>query len=191
MRFSSKIKVSGTKDFERLVFTFQAKEGVVTIGVPKNMRSRKRRGRGSIPLWKLVVWGEEGTATQQARPVLKTTFDNKGRSWQRSLLSGALMAARRGDPLRKAVQRLGRRVSKDIELAYATYRKIANKPATVANKGRNDPMIETGQMHRAFRATWRKTKSSGVRPSEVRGIMKQLARLSKQGGRLPPETKPR
>lgn len=182
MRFKSAIKVDGARGLERLVFTFQAKEGQVTVGVPRNMRSRPRRGRPSIPLWKLVIWGEEGTPNQPARPVLKTTYDNKGRSWQRSLLSGALMAARRGEPLKKAVRRLGLRVADDVERAYATYRKIPNAPATVANKGKDDPLIERGQMSKAFRSTWRKTKNSGVRPSEVRGIMRALTRLTKRGG---------
>ena len=57
-------------------------------------------------------------------------------------------------------------MSKDIEQAYATYRKIANKPATVANKGRNDPMIDWADASRLPGHVAKDQKQREFAPSE-------------------------
>lgn len=166
--------VSSAKDLENMLFSLAAAEGEFVIGVPTRYRSK--RGQ-NLPMSVVADIQEYGLPKRNipARPVLGPLMDTKGPSWQRSVLSRALTATRmRNKAPRNLFQRLGQKIVRDIELAYLVNRTEANKPSTIARKGRNDPLLDSKQLSKIWRMRWvsaNKKPPAGL-VSLVRGFSK-------------------
>lgn len=96
-------------------------------------------------------YNEFGTENIPARPFIRGTHDEKKREWAtkitrrfRSLMYGHIDAE-------QFLRMVGRMSRDDIKAAVIAWSTPPNAPRTVAQKGFDDPLIETGEMRDAVR----------------------------------------
>jgi hypothetical protein len=53
-----------------------------------------------------------------------------------------------GDSPREAVQVIGHRMVEDIRKVFGSSKLKANAPSTIKKKGRNEPLVDSGEMRR-------------------------------------------
>lgn len=127
-----------------------AENGIdLAVGLPKE--------RTPPDLIQIAAYNEFGTKEIPARPFVRTTLDRNGTRYSRRIadaLGAAVDGWRRGggDDLRLEVERIGREIASDMQGVIQNGIKPANAPSTVARKGSNRPLIDTGRLLRSI--TW-------------------------------------
>lgn len=95
-------------------------------------------------------FNEFGTDTAPARSFIRSTHDEKRRAWiqdmQREL--GNMMDGRQ--TAQGFMESVGSRAAEDIRQTVIEMTTPANAPRTIAQKGFDDPLIETGEMRDAI-----------------------------------------
>ena len=94
----------------------------------------------------VAFWNEYGTATAPARPFFRTTIAERSGDWGDVFKAGLKLYAMDG---RKALRLLGQSMRDDIESAIAQWDSPSNADSTVARKGFDKPLVDTGIMQRA------------------------------------------
>ena len=88
------------------------------------------------------------------RSYIRSTLDENRGAYLTSLAETAKTAVDKGLPATKtALGRLGARVSADIKRKITAFDSPPNAPSTIAKKGSDNPLIDTGTLRRAI--TWR------------------------------------
>ena len=96
-------------------------------------------------------YNEFGTKTIPARSFIRSTFDSNKAKYLRQLEGDLQKALRRGRPLKAAMVRLGNEQRNDIVKKITSLRVPPNDPATIAQKGSSNPLIDTGIMRATIR----------------------------------------
>lgn len=97
-----------------------------------------------------LTFAEFGTATAPARPVVRATLD-AGRSKYARLMEAALFRAVDGKSnARRALDAVGRVVADDLKKAILTWSDPPNAPETIRQKGKDDPLVDTGDLVRGI-----------------------------------------
>jgi hypothetical protein len=99
-----------------------------------------------LPIAQVAFWNEFGTIRAPARPAFRTTIADRSGAWGKGL--GASIVAHDYDG-EAALKDLGQAMRDDLESSIATWSTPPNAPSTIAKKGFNDPLIDSGQMQRA------------------------------------------
>ena len=96
------------------------------------------------------TYNEMGTATIPARSFIRSTADNKRKSWD--ALTDRLMQSvvDLKQPASRALKKLGDQAEADIKRTINTLTSPPLKPATVKRKGSSKPLIEEGVMLNAI-----------------------------------------
>ena len=93
----------------------------------------------------VAFWNEFGTATAPARPFFRTMIDKRSPKWG-AVLSANLQA--NGYDLPKALAVLGELIKDQLTQSIVEFDTPGNAPATIARKGFDKPLIDTGTMQR-------------------------------------------
>ncbi len=81
-----------------------------------------------------------------ARPIIRPTFEENRAHYLRSMkwsMGRILSGSRKLEP---ELERLGRKVADDVKMKIAGMSSPANAPSTIAKKGFDDPLIDSGAM---------------------------------------------
>ena len=97
-----------------------------------------------------VLANEFGTATIPARAFVRTTIDSQRPKYERMLIDVLRRAQAQNLDLATAMQPIANEVRNDVIKAIQTWSDPANAESTVAKKGFNAPLVDTGQMQRAL-----------------------------------------
>ena len=93
----------------------------------------------------VAFWNEFGTKRAPPRPFFRTAIAKKSASWGTILAKG--MAYYKMDSA-KALAALGTQMQSDIRESLVNWTTPPNAPSTIARKGFNKPLIDTGVMQR-------------------------------------------
>lgn len=116
------------------------------VGIPEKTGVQKN---GGATVAEYATYNEYGTKHIPARPFVSKTTDEK-EGWKREQDAVVLSIYKQKYSAQQAMQRLGKLAQGDIRRTVRAIKTPANAPSTVAKKGRNNPLIETGTMARAI-----------------------------------------
>lgn len=156
-RGKSNTKVLNSKEFEEALKRLGDLSGNwVTIGIHKEDSKRQQVRVGpqktkpaddkTPNLAEIGWWNEYGTATSPPRPWLRETIRENRKRISRKLLKELRRHLENRQNLRKTYERLG-----EFEVQLVTDKILymttpSNRPATVAKKGFNDPLVDLGEL---------------------------------------------
>ena len=94
----------------------------------------------------VAFWNEFGTSRAPARPFFRGMIAAKSPDWGRDLAK-AIKA--RGYSVEQALALMGERIKDQLQKSIVDFANPANAPSTVARKGFDKPLIDTGTMQRS------------------------------------------
>jgi hypothetical protein len=100
----------------------------------------------SGPVAQVALWNEMGTKTSPPRPFMRHTVATKGKNWGKNL-GEALIHTKYNAP--QALVLLGELIQEQLRESITSWRDPPNSGVTAGLKGKNKPLVDTGQMLRA------------------------------------------
>ena len=98
------------------------------------------------PVAQVAMYNEYGTQLHPSRPFMQDTFDSAvAKLAIKNGLKATVVAAIRGQAIQHALRELGKRIAEIMQAHIDAY-PGSNSAATVARKGFNDPLFDTGKM---------------------------------------------
>lgn len=91
----------------------------------------------------VALWNEFGTVKSPPRPFFRTMISNESGSWP-ALLANAVKHANYDTDNALAI--VGEKIKDDLRLSIVDWSEPANAPYTIAKKGFNKPLVDTGHM---------------------------------------------
>lgn len=95
----------------------------------------------------VAFWNEYGTATAPSRPFFRQTINDNKSDWVASV--GNLMKLHNGDT-QKVMGLMGQHIQGQITQSITTWTTPPNSAYTVAMKGFQKPLVDTGQLSRSI-----------------------------------------
>ena len=96
----------------------------------------------------IAAWNEYGTGRIPSRPFIRISADTNKAAWEK-LAQQCVNNVIDGASPRDAAQVVGHRMVDDIRKVFGDTSKLkANAPSTIAKKGRNEPLVDSGEMRR-------------------------------------------
>ena len=95
----------------------------------------------------IATWNEYGTGRIPSRPFIRISADTNRQTWAK-LAQQCVNNVIDGDSPRDAAQVVGHRMVEDIRKVFGSSELKANAPSTVRKKGRNEPLVDSGEMRR-------------------------------------------
>ena len=95
----------------------------------------------------IATWNEYGTGHIPSRPFIRISADTNKAAWEK-LAQQCVNNVIDGDSPRDAAQVVGHRMVEDIRKVFGSSELKANAPSTIAKKGRNEPLVYSGEMRR-------------------------------------------
>jgi hypothetical protein len=95
----------------------------------------------------IATWNEYGTKRIPSRPFIRISADTNKQAWAK-MAQQCVNDVIDGDSPREAVQVIGHRMVEDIREVFGSSKLKANAPSTIAKKGRNEPLVDSGEMRR-------------------------------------------
>lgn len=130
--------------YKRLVDNTERLEGVgLTVGIHEDASPYD----GGLSVAQVYAVHEFGTRDKRipARPTLGPTFDDNESEYV-GLAAQIAIDVGDGAMPEMLVQRLALKMEADVKRAITELREPANKPATIAAKGSDNPLIDTSRM---------------------------------------------
>jgi len=94
----------------------------------------------------VAFWNEYGTITSPPRPFFRNMIEAKSPKWGEAL--GKALVATDNDTT-KALSLVGTGIKDQLTKSIVDFASPGNAPYTIARKGFDKPLIDTGQMQRA------------------------------------------
>lgn len=98
------------------------------------------------PVAQVAFWNEYGTVKSPPRPFFRQMIESKSQKWGAAL--GRNLAAT-GYDTTKAMSLVGTGIKDQLTQAIVQFASPGNAASTIAAKGFDKPLIDTGQMQRA------------------------------------------
>ena len=97
----------------------------------------------------IATWDEHGTGRIPSRPFIRISADTNKQSWEKLAQQCVNNVIDGGSP-RDAAQVVGHRMVEDIRKVFGDTSMLkANAPSTIKKKkGRNEPLVDSGEMRR-------------------------------------------
>ena len=95
----------------------------------------------------IATWHEYGTGHIPSRPFIRISADTNKAAWAK-LAQQCVNGVIDGDSPRDAAQVVGHRMVEDIRKVFGSSELKANAPSTARKKGRNEPLVDSGEMRR-------------------------------------------
>lgn len=98
------------------------------------------------PVAQVAFWNDAGSEVSPPRAFFRQTIAERGKSWGETL-GDSLKAT--GMDANKAMALTGEVIKDDVVSAIVAFSDPPNAPSTIAKKGFNKPLIDTGVMQRS------------------------------------------
>ena len=95
----------------------------------------------------IATWNEYGTERIPSRPFIRISADTNKAAWEKLAQQCVNNVIDGGSP-RDAAQVVGHRMVEDIRKVFGSSELKANAPSTIKKKGRNEPLVDSGEMRR-------------------------------------------
>lgn len=96
----------------------------------------------------IATWNEYGTRRIPSRPFIRISADTNKAAWAK-LAQQCVNDVIDGDSPSEAAKVVGHRMVEDIRKVFGDTSKLKdNAPSTIAKKGRNEPLVDSGEMRR-------------------------------------------
>ena len=146
---ASKNQVIGGKKLSLALKSIEQKitnAGVLRMGFLEGATYPSTKKGGALPVAQVAFWNEFGTIRAPARPAFRTTIKKQSPTWGDKL--GKAIKATNYDG-QKALALLGQSMRDDLESEIAQWSEPGNAPSTIARKGFDKPLVDSGTMQRA------------------------------------------
>ncbi len=120
--------------------------GVLRVGFLEGAKYPATDKGAPLNVAQVAFWNEFGTVRSPPRPFFRTTIAKESPTWGDKL--GKAVVATNYDG-QKALGLLGQSMRDDIESSIAQWTSPGNAPSTIAAKGFDKPLVDTGVMQRA------------------------------------------
>ena len=98
------------------------------------------------PVAQVALWNDAGTETSPPRAFFRQTIAEHGKSWGNALGDNLKASGMDGD---KALALTGEGIKDNIVSSIVTFSDPQNAPRTIAKKGFNKPLVDSGVMQRS------------------------------------------
>ena len=143
-------KVIGGKKLDLALQAIEKKitrGGVLRMGfLEKSTYPAGKKNAAPLHVAQVAFWNEFGTVRSPARPSFRTTIRRKSKEWGERV--GKAVIATNYDG-RKALALVGQSMRDDLENEIAQWSSPPNAPSTIARKGFDKPLVDSGTMQRA------------------------------------------
>lgn len=99
----------------------------------------------SLPVAQVAFWNEFGTSRAPARPFFREMIDRRSPRWG-NVIAANLEAT--GYDVKTTFNRLGQVIKDQLTQSIVEFSEPGNAPYTIAKKGFDNPLIDTGVMQR-------------------------------------------
>ena len=131
--------------FNRIMRDLQKLDGMEVVAGMLRDSGKAENGASYVDI---ATWNEYGTSRIPSRPFIRISADTNKAAWGR-LAQQCVNGVIDGDSPRDAAQVVGHRMVEDIRKVFGDTSKLkANAPSTIAKKGRNEPLVDSGEMRR-------------------------------------------
>lgn len=153
---AASVTISGGSGVAKVLATIGGKLGsgrVVKVGFLEGAtypaRRQRKAAKAAAPVLsvaQVAFWNEFGTSRAPARPFFRNMIAAKSPEWGKDLAKA--IKAQDYDPAR-ALALMGERIKDQLQKSIVDFATPANAPSTIARKGFDKPLIDTGVMQRA------------------------------------------
>ena len=130
--------------FNRIMRDLQKLDGMEVVAGMLRDSGKASNGASYVDI---ATWNEYGTRRIPSRPFIRISADTNKAAWGR-LAQRCVNDVINGDSPRDAAQVVGRRMVEDIREVFGSSQLKANASSTIARKGRNEPLVYSGEMRR-------------------------------------------
>ena len=131
--------------FNRIVRNLQKLYGMEVVAGMLKDSGKASNGASYVDI---ATWNEYGTRRIPSRPFIRISADTNKQSWEKLAQQCVNNVIDGGSP-RDAAQVVGHKMVEDIREVFGDTSKLkANAPSTVKKKGRNEPLVYSGEMRR-------------------------------------------
>ena len=94
----------------------------------------------------VAFWNEFGTSRAPSRPFFRTMIAKESEGWPELLGKAAVST---GYNTRQTLGLIGEKINDDLKSSIVGWQDPPNAPSTIAKKGFNKPLVDTGDMLRS------------------------------------------
>ena len=98
---------------------------------------------GGIPVAAVAAWNNFGTSRIPPRPFFSNMVAEKSPEWPKQI--GIVLKAN-GYDVQKTLKTTGMRIKEQLEYAIISFTTPGNAPSTIARKGKDSPLRDTGTL---------------------------------------------
>ena len=131
--------------FNRIMRDLEKLDGMEVVAGMLRDSGKAENGASYVDI---AAWNEYGTTRIPSRPFIRISADTNKQSWEK-LAQQCVNDVTDGGSPRDAAQVVGHRMVEDIRKVFGDTSMLkANAPSTIKKKGRNEPLVDSGEMRR-------------------------------------------
>ena len=131
--------------FNRIMRDLQKLDGLEVVAGMLKDSGKASNGASYVDI---AIWNEYGTRRIPSRPFIRISADTNRQAWAK-IAQQCVNDVIDGDSPTEAAQVIGHRMVEDIRKVFGDTSKLkANAPSTIKKKGRNEPLVDSGEMRR-------------------------------------------
>ena len=130
--------------YNRIMHNLQKLYGMEVVAGMLRDSGKAENGASYVDI---ATWNEYGTSRIPSRPFIRISADTNKAAWAK-LAQQCVNDVIDGDNPRDAAQVVGHRMVEDIRKVFGSSELKANAPSTIKKKGRNEPLVYSGEMRR-------------------------------------------
>lgn len=131
--------------FNRIMRDLQKLDGMEVVAGMLKDSGKASNGASYVDI---AFWNEYGTRRIPSRPFIRISADTNKQAWAK-MAQQCVNDVIDGDSPSEAAKVVGHRMVEDIRKVFGDTSKLkANAPSTIAKKGRNEPLVDSGEMRR-------------------------------------------
>ena len=131
--------------FNRIVRDLQKLDGMEVVAGMLKDSGKASNGASYVDI---ATWNEYGTRRIPSRPFIRISADTNRQAWAK-MAQQCVNDVIDGNSPTEAARVIGHRMVEDIRKVFGDTSKLkANAPSTIKKKGRNEPLVDSGEMRR-------------------------------------------
>lgn len=131
--------------YNRIMRDLQKLDG---MGVVAGMLKDSGKASNGASYVDIATWNEYGTKRIPSRPFIRISADTNKQAWAK-MAQQCVNDVIDGDSPIEAAKVVGHRMVEDIRKVFGDTSKLKdNAPSTIKKKGRNEPLVDSGEMRR-------------------------------------------
>ena len=131
--------------FNQIMRNLQKLDGMEVVAGMLRDSGKAENGASYVDI---ATWNEYGTRRIPSRPFIRISADTNRQAWAK-MAQQCVNDVIDGDSPRNAAQVIGHKMVEGIRKVFGDTSKLkANAPSTIAKKGRNEPLVDSGEMRR-------------------------------------------